>query len=293
MSKGPKFIRFFVPVLKALVELGGSARPAEVRSIIIDRLTISDDEQSTLTKNGQPLFDNEVGWSRFYLARLGYLDSSKRGVWRLTEKGQKSDLEKLKSYTMFKEARELFLADKSKREIAIPDSEDKKQEIEDIDITDSPHRELLLKVLRDLPAQGFERLCQRLLRESGFQNVTVTGRSGDGGIDVHGILQLNPFVSFPVMFQCKRYSGSVVPSQVRDFRGAMTGRADKGIIITTGTYTSAAKAEAVRDGAPPIELVDWEKLLDMFEELELGLEPKTTYEVDQGFFEEFKDGNKN
>jgi len=145
----------------------------------------------------------------------------------------------------------------------------------------------MIKKLMSLSAGGFERLCQRLLRESGFESVTVTGRSGDGGLDGIGVLQVNAFVSFKVLFQCKRYIGSVTPSQVRDFRGAMMGRADKGIILTTGTFTSDAKKEAVRDGVPPIELVDGEKLLDMFETLELGLKPRKAYEIDEKFFDDF------
>ena len=107
------------------------------------------------------------------------------------------------------------------------------------------YREELAGTLQSLPAAGFERFCQRLLRESGFQEVTITGRSGDGGIDGIGILQVNSLVSFKVLFQCKKYAGSVTPSHVRDFRGAMTGRADKGIIITTGSFTSEARKEAV------------------------------------------------
>ena len=144
-----------------------------------------------------------------------------------------------------------------------------------------------MSTLLNLPSDGFERLCQRLLRESGFEKVQVTGKSGDGGLDGIGILQVNPFVSFKVLFQCKRYSGAVNASQVRDFRGAMMGRADKGIILTTGTFTADARKEAVRDGVPPIELVDGEKLIDMFESLELGLKPKKAYDLDSIFFEEF------
>lgn len=139
-----------------------------------------------------------------------------------------------------------------------------------------------------MPPAGFERLSQRLLREAGFTQVIVTGQSGDGGIDGFGTLQVNPLVSFKVLFQCKRYAKSVPPSQVRDFRGAMSGRADKGIIITTGSFTAEARREATRDGAPPIELIDGEKLLDMLEKLELGLKAVTTYEVEHAFFNEFK-----
>ncbi|MBW2608893.1 MAG: restriction endonuclease [Deltaproteobacteria bacterium] len=146
----------------------------------------------------------------------------------------------------------------------------------------------MLNTLQTLSANGFERISQRLLREAGFEQVIVSGRSGDGGIDGHGILQINPFVSFKVLFQCKRYKGSVSASQIRDFRGAMMGRADKGIILTTGSFTLDAKKEARRDGVPPIEIIDGTKLTEMFEHLELGLKPKKEYEVDYAFFEDFK-----
>jgi restriction system protein len=146
-----------------------------------------------------------------------------------------------------------------------------------------------LEIIKELSPAGFERLCQRLLRESGFTQVSVTGRSGDGGIDGIGILEVNPFVSFRVLFQCKKYSGSVGASHVRDFRGSMLGRADKGIIITTGSFTQDAQKEALRDGAPPLELVHGEKLLDMFENLELGLIPRKSYDVDESFFSSFKE----
>src|SRR5690606_35926719 len=160
---------------------------------------------------------------------------------------------------------------------------------ENQEIPDEPldHRQQVLGLLAKLPPDGFERLCQRVLRESGFENVIVTGRSGDGGIDGHGILRVNPLLSFYVYFQCKRYSHSVGPSVVRDFRGAMMGRADKGIILTTASFTSEARKEAVRDGVPPIELVDGDSLIAMLEQLELGLIPRTTYEVDERFFIEF------
>jgi len=151
-----------------------------------------------------------------------------------------------------------------------------------------PWQDRLLECLLKMKPAAFERLCQRILKESGFIKVDVTGRSGDGGIDGRGTLQVNPLVSFKVLFQCKRYAKSVAPSQVRDFRGAMQGRADKGIILTTGTFTAEARREGLRDGVPPIELVDGEKLLDMFEQLELGLKPILAYEVDRGFFDEFR-----
>ena len=146
-----------------------------------------------------------------------------------------------------------------------------------------------MDIIRSLSPAGFEKLCQRLLRESGFQQVEVTGRSGDGGIDGKGLLQINPLLSMQVVFQSKRYQAStaVTVSQIRDLRGAMAGRTDKGIFVTTSTFTADARKEALREGVPPIELVDAQKLVMMFEELELGLTPKTVYDVDRKFFEEF------
>ena len=178
-------------------------------------LNVPEETQSELMDSGTPRFPNQVAWARFYLTREGLLDKSRRGVWRLT--------------------------DRVTERAARGTDESAAQ----------GHREELLRLLLDLPPLGFERLCQRLLRESGFVRVAVTGRSGDGGIDGHGNLEVNPLVSFKVLFQCKRYAKTVVPSQVRDFRGAMQGRADKGIILTTGTFTAEARREALRDGVRP------------------------------------------
>jgi restriction system protein len=212
------------------------------------------------------------------------LDSSKHGTWKLTEKGKKTSLTN-------QEARKIFLKwveihrktreKKSENEI-IKELEEK--DPENIENTSSLD---LLKVLQSLSPSGFERVSRELLREHGFENVIVTGGSHDGGIDGYGTLEINPFVSFKVLFQCKRYKGSVSRAQVGDFRNAMIGRAEKGIIITTGTFTNEATKEANREGAPQIELVDGTKLVEMFEKVELGVKPKTIYEVDLNFFKSF------
>src|SRR5436309_4855044 len=124
---------------------------------------------------------------------------------------------------------------------------------------------------QQLSPAAFERLVQRLLRESGFTQVEVTGRSGDGGIDGRGIARIHGFMSFHVLFQCKRYKSSVSASEVRDFRRAMVGRADKGLFITTGTFSPAAVKEATRDGAPPIDLLDGDEFADKLKEFGLGV----------------------
>lgn len=276
-----QFARYLGPVIEAVRELGGSGRPDEVRAVIARQLKISEREQSEPLPSGvQTRFENQVHWARFYLAKAGYIDSSQRGVWTLTDKGRQ--LGKVGDAEIAGIVREVNAQTQGQE----PDSGDTASSTGGVSVVEN-YREELAKTLLGLPAAGFERFCQRLLRESGFQEVAITGRSGDGGIDGIGILQVNPLVSFKVLFQCKKYAGSVSPSQVRDFRGAMTGRADKGIIITTGSFTSEARKEAVRDGAPPIELVDGEKLAGMLEELQLGLKPKQTYEVDSSFFNQF------
>ena len=285
-KEGTRFLRWFGPLLDALRVLGGSATPEEATDKVAELCKVAESEQNELMESGQPRFRNQVAWARFYLKREGLLDSSTRGVWRLTEKGQAVHLTYAQAQEIFRAQVKIDAAARKQKDHPAEPEIDTPEEL-DLSVA-ADYRDRLLAVIQTLPFDGFERLCQRLLREAGFQQVTVTGRSGDNGIDGHGILELNAFVTFKVLFQCKRYKGSVAPSQIRDFRGAMEGRADKGIILTTGTFTQEARREARRDGARPIELVDGDKLVDMFEKLQLGLRPKTVFEVDDGFFEEFR-----
>jgi restriction system protein len=285
-EEGAQFVRHFGPLLDALRALGGSGTPDEVVERIAEDQKLPDEIQNELLPSGEPRFRNQVAWARFYLVREGLLDSSKRGVWSLTERGRATKL-------THEQAREIFLKwvrifqEQRKAKAKTPE-EVPEVVAEGTGATPDDYRSEVIEILLALPPAGFERLCQRLLREAGFTQVIVTGSSGDGGIDGYGTLQVNPLVSFKVLFQCKRYSKSVSPAHVRDFRGAMAGRADKGIIITTGTFTAEARREATRDGASPIELLDGEKLVDMFQSLEFGLKPVTTYQVVREFFDDFR-----
>ncbi len=278
----PQFLKFFIPIINSLKELGGSGTATEIIDLAIDKLGISEKDQQETIRNGESRVRNQAQWARLYLAKGGYISASQRGIWTLTQKGIEENITEDIAMEVIREQRKNYRLKKERKK------ETKKLKE---DIEDQPSLfpdEGILSVLLKLPPEGFERICQRLLRESGFQEVKVTGKSSDGGIDGYGILEVNPFVSFNVLFQSKRYKGAVSASQVRDFRGSMQGRADKGIIITTGSFTSEAKKEARRDGAPPIELVDGEKLVEMFEKLNLGVIPKTVYQVDEEFFKEFK-----
>ncbi|MFC1857670.1 restriction endonuclease [Thermodesulfobacteriota bacterium] len=279
-----KYYHFFVPIIEILKELGGSGSKEEITDLVIDRLNISEEEQA---QRGGSYIPNIIGWSRNYLVFAELIEQSEKGVYSLTEKGLNIELSEDDAIALFKKIKAQMMTrrkPKTSKDDIEPASEEKTED----GFIDSDYREDLLDILKSLSPVGFERLCQRLLREAGFQQVEVTGKSSDGGIDGHGVLQVNPFVSFSVLFQCKRYQGVVSPSQIRDFRGAMTGRTDKGVFITTGSFTLAAKKEARREGVPPIEIVDGEKLIEMFELLELGLKPRKTYTIDREFFEEFK-----
>lgn len=253
-EQGAQFVRYFGPLLDALRKLGGSGTPDEVVERIAQDLALSDEVQNELLPSGEPRYRNQVAWGRFYLVREGLLDSSKRGVWSLTERGRATNLSSAQSREIFLKWVRIFQEQRrAKAELQEPIAE---EVAEGSGAVSNDYRSTVIDLLIKLPPSGFERLSQRILREAGFTQVVVTGSSGDGGIDGYGTLQINPLVSFKVLFQCKRYAKSVTPSHVRDFRGAMAGRADKGIFITTGTFTAEARREASRDGVPPIELID-------------------------------------
>ena len=282
-KKLPMHVRFFLPILEGLKQLDGSGTPSEVKDVLAEMLNISEEELEEKLKNGMSKIDNQISWSKIYLTRAGLLDASEKDLWRLTEKGLEADLTEEEVIVIFKKIHSDMIA-KGKGGTKDPGESDE----EEVPEGEIEYKRELLELLKSLPPGGFERVCQMLLRASGFKKVNVTGKSGDGGIDGVGILEMNPLVSLKVIFQAKRYKDAVSSSQVRDFRGAMQGRAEKAIFITTGRFTQDAKKEAIREGVPPIELVDGDKLVELFEEKKLGLKPKIVYEVDENFFDEYR-----
>jgi restriction system protein len=285
-STTAEFTKWFGPLLNALRDLGGSAKPKEAVAQIAKDLKIPDSQLEETMKSGILRFHNQVAWARQYLVWEGLLDDSKYGVWALTPKGQSTILTIEQSREMFLKWVEIHQRTK-KSKIEKPIEE--RQEEEEPEQLEHEIAPTLLEVLQSITPTGFEHVCKRLLREHGFENVNVTQASHDGGIDGYGTLELNPFVSIKVLFQCKRYKGTVSRDQVGDFRNAMIGRAEKGIILTTGTFSEDAKREASRDGAPPIELIDGKKLVELFEVVKLGVKPKTVFEVEYSFFEQYMD----
>jgi restriction system protein len=241
----PRYSDFHWPILEALAQLGGSANIDELNERVAHNLHLSEDVLAVPHGDGSiSEVEYRLAWARTYLKKAGALDNGSRGVWSLTAEGRrftKSDA-----------------ADVSKRVRAIEvrsRSNTPNKNAETQPPSEISWKEQLLAILKDIHPTTFERLCQRILRESGFTKVEVTGKSGDGGIDGAGVLRMN-LVSFHVLFQCKRWKDAVPSSVIRDFRGSMVGRADKGLIITTGRFTLDAQKEAVRDGAPAIDLIE-------------------------------------
>lgn len=253
----------------------------EIYAKLVEITDLSEDVLAQLhdpEKSSQTEVVYRLAWARTYLRKYGLLENSSRGVWSLTEKAK--SLEGIDSSEVVRFVRALDKQDGSKKrlldETACELSEEERWK-----------DKLSALLTQKLDPSGFERLVQRLLRESGFIQVEVTGRTGDGGIDGKGIARIHGFMSFHVLFQCKRYKGSVSAGDIRDFRGAMVGRADKGLFITTGTFTPAASKEATRDGAPPIDLVDGDELAEKLKELGLRIRKELVerISVDEAWFE--------
>ena len=281
----PKYDDLFKPTLEALSGLGGSGSIEELDEALISSLGISQDQLDiTYPKSGAAVLPDRMSWARSFLKIGGFVTNPKRGVWVLTEEGRaalnktNADLKKI-----------ISAADRAAiaaRKAAQTAAEGSSGENGNGDALGWP--DLLLQRVQSVEPAAFERLCQRLLRESGFTRVEVTGKSSDGGIDGVGVLRVN-LISFQVLFQCKRWKGSVGSEVVRNFRGAMQGRADKGLIITTGTFTSEARREATRDGAPAIDLIDGDSLCLLMKDLGLGVDVKEIKVEEVALNEDFFD----
>jgi restriction system protein len=264
----PRYNELLWPVLCAVRDLGHSARLDEIDERVIEREDFSEEQLAVLHNEGpRSQLEYRLAWARTYLKGMGALASVSRGVWETTPLGRELSEDEIEPlWREYKAARRSEQA-KTRREADIG-SADAEVDEETADTDD--WKEMLLEHMLAMSPAGFERLAQRLLRAAGFINTAVTGHSGDGGIDGVGVYRLS-LVSFPVFFQCKRYKGAVGPDKVRDFRGAMAGRGDKGLLITTGTFTREARIEATRDGAPPIDLIDGEQLCELLKQHQLGV----------------------
>lgn len=270
----PTFDELMNPTIQALKRLGGSASIDELVPEIVRFLNLPQ-EVADVPHGGSSRTELEYrsAWARTYLRKAGLLENSERGIWSLTAEGVRVD-----SVDGRQVAREVAKQFQSERaESPQPGTTDTPADEADTEVT---WQDRLIGVVQHMNPTAFERLCQRILRESGFIEVEVTKSSGDGGIDGHGTIRIGGLISFNVLFQSKRYKGNIGPDTVRDFRGAMVGRADKGVIISTGGFTLEARREATRDGAPPIDLIDGRLLAEKLKELKLGVKTNLVEHVE-------------
>jgi restriction system protein len=280
----PSVQELYRPLVRALKALGGSGSVDEMDTKTVELLGLPESVASVLQNpenDTRTVVEYRLAWARNRLKHAGILANSSRGVWALRSSGVDPDT--IDPTSIDRLAREVAGGRAPSPSDVGPPAEDEQ---------DADWRQKLHAVLtKQVSAAAFERLTMRLLREAGFIQVEVTGRSGDGGIDGKGIARISGVLSFHVVFQCKRYVGSVTPSQVRDFRGAMQGRADKGMLITTGSFTKEALREATRDGAPAIDLIDGDRLADMLKELKLGVSTELVerVSVDPAWFRTLED----
>lgn len=268
----PNLPGMMLATIEALKDFGGSATIHELDERVIELEGVTEAEQAFQMKKDEnrPRVNYYLAWARTYLKRGEAVVNSSRGVWALTEKGMALvDIEETK-----KIYDQVNLEEREKARAKRQATKGLKAPIEEGE-ADGPDdaedwKGKLLSVVGAMHPSAFERLSQRLIREAGFVKVEVRGKSGDGGIDGLGVLRVN-LVSFQVYFQCKKWISSVGSKEIRDFRGAVQGRADKGLFITTGHFTSQASDEATRDGAIAIDLIDGDRLCELLKENRLGV----------------------
>lgn len=277
-KKCPGYQFFIKPTIDALYQLGGSGANSEIYKKVIKNTNLSEEIIDEMHSFTMTEVEYKLMWARTYLKNYGAVENSKQGVWVLTTKGaalaKQADLD----------VKEIIRFTNNK-------NGETKTNGTDNDSPTEPKgwREQITDLLLNMSPYAFEKLAQRLLRECGFSDVEVTKKSGDGGIDGTGKLRINGIFSFNVAFQCKRYKGAVGAPEIRDFRGSLSTNIEKGVLITTGSFTRAALEEASSEGKRLIDLMDGEELINKLAEYGIGLNEVKSYEVDLDFFNSLND----
>lgn len=288
-SRIPQYSNLIMPTFIALKKLGGSGTNDEILNQVINDLNLPD-EVADITHNGnvnQSELSYRLAWARTYLANYGAIQNSARSVWSITPDFVSVDVLDEKEVVAFVVKKN---AEKKSRTAIVttpkvlPEDDEPLNDDEEFPDEIKPWKERLAGILQKMDPYGFERLTQRVLRECGFSQVEVTKKSEDGGIDGTGKLKINGIFSFNVAFQCKRYSGVVGAPDIRNFRGSLTTNIEKGLFITTGTFSKAARDEACSPGKQQIDLLDGEEFINKLTEYEIGVHPVTTYAIDEDFF---------
>ncbi len=292
-----ELLRYLNPILLALRELGGEARPKSVYNKIAELLNTPTEVRQDFLKSGASRFENKIAWARNYLYMTGYLDSPSPGVWRLTSKGANAQLTAPEIDAIYQQVQE---AKREARRQQADDADEGVPENGDTEETLAPspetspyssHRDNIYQAIKSMSWAGFERFCVELLRETGVENLDLTPPGPDGGIDGFGELKINEFYSLKIAFQCKHYANSdrsVSIADVNSFRGALPGDVERGILFTSSSFSKDAINSSKDPGRSLIELVDINRILEICDDKKLKLKEEKIYILDSDFWGRFK-----
>lgn len=284
ISKIPEYSKLVEVTFSVLKQLGGSGKNNEINDKSAEMLNLPEDVYAIPHLNSSSLteINYRLAWARTLLKNYGAIINSSRGVWSITT-----------GFSDVVSVNGEYIERNCKRPNSLGDmrnnselTEESQMEEAGVEIPEEvrPWRKKLYNVLVNMDPFAFERLTQRLLRECGFDDVKVTKKTGDGGIDGTGKLKINGIFSFNIAFQCKRYQGTVGSSEIRDFRGSLTTDIEKGVFITTGSFSKQAIEEASNPGKQQIDLINGEDFISKLAELGIGVKEIKDYEIDEEFF---------
>lgn len=294
----PDYESIMLPLLK-LAGDGNEHSIYEAEEYLFKFFDLTDEERKQLKPSGrQTTFFNRIGWARLFLKKAGLLFNPQRGYFKITEKGLnvlKQNLEKIDSkflsqfpgFTEFRSGKE-----ENNKFITTQTFDVKAKSPEDMMI--SGYQEIrnnleneLLTTIKERSPKFFEKLITELMVKMGYGLGTVTGKSGDGGVDA--IIKEDKLGLGEIYLQAKRWEGTVPAKEVRDFAGALQAKkSKKGIFITTSDFSNDAK-EFVKSIPSNIRLINGEQLARYMVDYGIGVKTADTYEIkkiDDDFFDE-------
>lgn len=299
----PDYQTCMLPFLRYLSD-GAEHTLRDAEESLSDHFKLTTAERAELLPSGQQgIFRNRIGWARTYLKKAALLESPKRGVFKITQRGQKTlasnpariDVRYLEQFPEFIDFREMSKPENGAVAPAeLPQSKTTPEEA--IELTHQSLREqlaaeLLGRILGCSPT-FFEQLVVELLVKMGYGGSRRDageriGQTGDGGID--GIIKEDRLGLDTIFIQAKRWQGSVGRPEIQKFVGALQGqRAKKGVFITTSSYTTEA-ADYVKRIDTKVVLIDGKRLAGLMIDFDVGVAPAATYvvkRIDSDYFEE-------
>ncbi len=297
----PKFFEFFEGFLKAISD-GELHTAKEVRDTIAITMNISDTDRAEMIPSGkQSTFDNRIAWARTYLDRAGLIETPQRGKYRITQAGLSAlatgdtiDLEYLERFDSFKKFHNRLDDGTELPSESINESPTEILDAAYQEITDALAGKLMSEIMKLSPT-GFERLVVKMLLRMGYGNGiegagSVTKQSNDGGID--GIIKEDQLGFSNIYIQAKQWSPdqAVSKPEIQKFVGALQGQqAQKGLFITTASFTSGATQYASNLLGVKVVLIDGASLTKLMIKHNVGVSVEHTYEIkriDSDFFAE-------